>query len=299
MPAQKPGDRKTLWAAFFTFLQKTGLLGFSIDGPMSCVSEDLKTSDFDMRRLLSRFAVVVMALAMAACSSPETPTDVYDPYEGENRQVHDFNRGVDSLALRPAANGYGTIVPPPIRMGVGNFSSNLSMPANVVNDVLQGQFGDAAHNSFRFILNSFLGLGGLFDVATQGGFEERSSDFGETLAVWGVREGAYLEVPFFGPRTERALAGNVVDIILNPVNYVFGPEYAVVIYGAAAGTVLDNRFVLGDTLDEILYNSADSYVLLRSLYLQNRRFELSENGAIAGEEAFDVYEDLYGDVFEQ
>ncbi len=252
-----------------------------------------------MRRWFGRAAVLVLPLVVAACSSPDVPTETYDPYESENRQVHNFNRGVDSVALRPAANGYGNFVPTPIRMGVGNFSSNLSMPSIVVNDVLQGNFGDAAHNSFRFVLNSFLGLGGLFDVATEGGFEERSSDFGETLAVWGVREGAYLDVPFFGPRTERALAGNVVDIILNPVNYVFGPEYAVVIYGARAGTVLDNRFVLGDTLDEILYNSADSYVLLRSLYLQNRRFELSENGAIAGDDGFDVYEDLYGDIFDE
>ncbi|MEL7026874.1 MAG: MlaA family lipoprotein, partial [Pseudomonadota bacterium] len=127
------------------------------------------------------------------------------------------------------------------------------------------------------------------------GFEERSSDFGETLAVWGAQEGAYLEVPFLGPRTERALLGNVVDLVLNPVNYVLGPEYALVVYGTRAGSVLDNRFVLGDTLDEILYESADSYALLRSLYLQNRRFELSENGAGGGEEAFDVYDELLFD----
>ncbi len=242
---------------------------------------------------------VTMAVLLSACTTPETPTDTFDPFEEENRSVHSFNRGVDSLALRPASQGYGNFVPEPVRMGVGNFSSNLSMPANVVNDVLQGNLGDATHNTFRFVLNSFLGFGGLFDVATQGGFEERSTDFGETLAVWGAQEGAYLEVPFFGPRTERALVGNVVDIVLNPVNYVFGPEYALVVYGAAAGTVLDNRFVLGDTLDEILYNSADSYVLLRSLYLQNRRFELSESGAVPGDDGFDVYEDLYGDIFEE
>lgn len=255
--------------------------------------------DIRMTRWIRRFASALALGALAACSTPDTPVDIYDPYEADNRGVHNFNRGVDALALRPAATGYGSFVPEPLRMGVANFSSNLATPSDVVNDLLQGNLGDAAHNTFRFVLNSFLGFGGLFDVATQGGFEERGTDFGQTLAVWGAPEGAYIEVPFFGPRTERAFAGNVVDLVLNPVNYVFGPEYAVIVYGAAAGTVLDNRFVLGDTLDDILYNSADSYVLLRSLYLQNRRFELSESGATAGEEAFDIYEDLYGDLFEE
>lgn len=262
-------------------------------------SRIFEKSDFDMKRWFGRVAPALALLLVAACSTPDTAVEVYDPYEADNRNIHQFNRGVDAAALRPASQGYGNIVPEPIRMGVGNFSSNLSMPSIVVNDILQANLGDALHNTMRFILNSTLGVAGLFDVATQGGFEERSSDFGETLAVWGVQEGAYLEVPFFGPRTERALAGNVVDLVLNPVNYVFGAEYAVVIYGARAGTVLDNRFVLGDTLDEILYNSADSYVLLRSLYLQNRRFELSQSGAVAGEEAFDIYEDLYGDILEE
>lgn len=248
---------------------------------------------------IGRLISALTLLVLAACSTPDTPVDIYDPYEEENRGIHNFNRGVDAFALRPAATGYGSFVPEPVRMGVANFSSNLGTPSDVVNDILQGDLGDAAHNTFRFILNSFLGFGGLFDVATQGGFEERSTDFGQTLAVWGAPQGAYLEVPFLGPRTERAFAGGVVDLVLNPVNFVFGPEITLVVYGARGATVLDNRFVLGDTLDEILYNSADSYALLRSLYLQNRQFELSESGVVAEEEAFDIYEDLYGDIFEE
>ncbi|MDJ1009121.1 MAG: VacJ family lipoprotein [Paracoccaceae bacterium] len=252
-----------------------------------------------MRHLLVRCALLLGLVALAACSTPDEPVEIYDPYEADNRQSHEFNRNVDSLALRPAATGYGTLVPVPVRMGVSNFSANLGIPGTIVNDLLQGSFGDAAHNSFRFVLNSTLGLGGLFDVATPGGFEERSADFGQTLAVWGAPEGAYLDVPLFGPRTERALAGNIVDIVLNPVNYVFGPEYAMVIYGAGAATVLDDRYVLGDTLDAILYESADSYALLRSLYLQNRRFELNQSGTAGPDLAFDPYEDLYGDIFEE
>ena len=252
-----------------------------------------------MRRLIWRFVPLAALVALTACTTPDQPVEEFDPYEADNRQVHAFNRGLDSVALRPAAKGYGTFVPEPLRMAVANFSSNLDMPGIVINDILQGNLGDAAHNGFRFVINTGLGLGGIFDVATAGGIEERSSDFGETLAVWGAPEGAYLEVPFFGPRTERALAGNVVDLALNPVNYLLGPQYTVVNIGAGAATVLDNRFVLGDTLDQILYDSADSYALLRSLYLQNRRFELSEGGVVGGDAAFDPYEDLYGDIFEE
>lgn len=250
-----------------------------------------------MKRWIARLGPLLIAGLLSACSTPEVPTDTHDPFETRNRQVHAFNRGLDSAALRPAANGYGSFVPDPLRQGIGNFSSNLGMPSNVVNDLLQANFADAAHNTTRFLVNSIFGFGGIFDVATFGGYDERGADFGETLAVWGNEEGAYLEVPFFGPRTERALAGDLVDVILNPVNYVFGAEYALAIYGAAGATVLDNRYVLGDTLDEILYNSADSYVLLRSLYLQNRRFELGDAGSDAGGDDFDFYEDLYDDAF--
>ena len=259
----------------------------------------LLTEFFRMARKIGRFALVSAFLALCACTTPDQPLETFDPYEAENREVHAFNRAVDATALRPAATGYGTLVPVPVRMGVANFSSNLGMPSMVVNDLLQGNPGDALHNGFRFVLNTTLGFGGLFDVATTGGFEERTSDFGETLAVWGAPEGAYVEVPFLGPRTERAFAGDVVDLVLNPVNYVFGLEYGGVIVGARAATALDSRFALGETLDEILYESADSYALLRSLYLQNRRFELSEGGVAGGEPAFDPYEDLYGDIFEE
>lgn len=252
-----------------------------------------------MTRLTRRLLPLAFAVALAACTTPESTVETFDPYEADNREVHAFNRGVDSVALRPAARGYGTFVPVPVREGVGNFSSNLGMPGIVVNDMLQGNLNDAAHNSFRFVLNTTLGFGGLFDIATQAGFEERTADFGETLAVWGAPEGAYLEVPFFGPRTERSFAGNIGDLVLNPINYIFGFEYAAVVYGAGAATVLNDRFVLGDTLDQILYDSADSYALLRSLYLQNRRFQLSEGGIVGEGPAFDPYEDLYGGIFNE
>ncbi|MEM9709243.1 MAG: VacJ family lipoprotein [Pseudomonadota bacterium] len=252
-----------------------------------------------MRRVISRVAPVLAMVVLAACATPDVAQDVYDPYEEDNRSAHGFNRGLDAVALRPAATGYGTIVPNPIRAGVTNFSSNLGMPSVILNDLLQANFADAGHNSLRFVVNSFLGLGGLFDVAGARGHETRPADFGETLAVWGAGEGAYLEVPFLGPRTERAFAGTVVDAVLNPVNYVLGPQYTVVIYGTRAGSVLESRFVLGDALDEILYESADSYALLRSLYLQNRRFELSQGGAIETDPGADIYEDLYGDIFEE
>jgi len=246
---------------------------------------------------IRHFSCLAALLALSACAEPGGTFDPPDPYEAENRQAHAFNRGLDSYALRPASVGYVTILPEPMRMAVANFSSNFSTPGDIINDVLQGNFNDAGHNLLRFVVNTTIGLGGIFDTASAGGIEARGSDFGETLAVWGVQEGAYLEVPFLGPKTERHLVGDAVDFALNPLNYLFGAEYTLIVLGAGTATVLDNRFVLGDTLDEILYNSADSYALLQSLYLQNRRFELSESGVAGGDAGFDVYEDLYGDIF--
>lgn len=245
-------------------------------------------------RHLSCLAALV---AVSACAAPDGPVDPSDRYEAGNRQVHAFNRGVDSVAVRPAAFGYGTLLPEPLRMGISNFFANFGTPSDIMNNLFQGNLDDAGHNLMRFVVNTTTGLGGVFDTASAAGLEERTTDFGETLAHWGAEEGDYLEVPFFGPRTGRHLTGNIVDFALNPLNYVFGPDYTLVVLGSGAANALDTRYALGDTLDEILYDSADSYALLRSLYLQNRRFELSEGGAVGGASGVDAYEDLYGDIF--
>jgi phospholipid-binding lipoprotein MlaA len=132
---------------------------------------------------------VLVLLALSACSAP-APSGIDDPYEGFNRKVHGFNTAVDKNVLRPLAAGTSKIVPEPVSRGVTHFADNLSLPAAVVNDLLQFNIGDAAHNTMRFLVNTTVGIGGIFDPATAAGAPERPTDFGETLHVWGMAEGA-------------------------------------------------------------------------------------------------------------
>lgn len=243
----------------------------------------------------SGIAAILATLTLAACSVPDEPTDIHDPYEGVNRASHAFNKGADRVLFRPASQVYGAVVPGPVRGSLSNAASNLNNPRSVVNDVLQGQGEDAIHNTFRFLLNSTLGVFGLFDPATSFGLEDRTTGFGDTLAVWGAREGAYLELPLFGPSNERDAAGQIVDILTNPVSSLAGDRASEVAAATSIPSVLNSRYVYSDTVDGILYDSADSYAQMRLFYTESRRFELS--GQVPAGNAFDPYENLYDEVY--
>lgn len=228
--------------------------------------------------------LLVLSAVVSGCTTGKAagPNEFNDPYEGTNRQVHAFNKAVDRTIYRPVSMAYGTVVPATVRQGVLNFSETVDVPRRMVNDLLQGDIEDVLHNGFRFGVNVTFGLLGLLDPATALGIEERDSDFGETLSVWGVGEGAYIAVPFFGPSTQRDLAGDVVDLATNPLSYVLNPPQSY--YGPAArvGEYADYRYTFRNTLDEVLYNSADSYAQSRVIYLQSRRFQLGQSSAGAG-----------------
>jgi phospholipid-binding lipoprotein MlaA len=243
---------------------------------------------------LARAAAAALLLAaLAACGTPvqSPPGDTaFDPNETQNREIHAFNKGFDRYAVRPVSQVWGALLPPPVRRGAMNFAVNLDTPTYVFNDLLQGEVEDATHNLFRFIINSSLGVGGIFDFAGGMGLEPRESDFGQTLFVWGASEGAIVEVPVFGVYTSRHAYGTAVDIVTNPARLIL--PFSTPWLNSAVIEVLDTRYSLGSTIDATLYDSADSYALSRSLYLQNRRFFLAGGEA---EEYFDPYEDLYGE----
>lgn len=242
----------------------------------------------------TRAALLFAALTVAGCSVAPNGTEIHDPYEQSNREAHEFNKKIDRIALRPAGNVYGRAVPDPIDQGVQNFADNLGQPQNVLNYTLQGNLPDAVGHSFRFLVNSTAGLLGVFDVASVMGFPEDDTDFGETLHVWGAKEGAYLEVAFIGPTNERDLAGAFVDMFTDPVSFVVDYPEKGYFTAAKVGGVLDQRYEFGDTVDSVLYDSADSYAQLRLFSIQNRRFELGDTSptdAPAGQE------DLYDDAF--
>lgn len=234
-------------------------------------------------------------MALTACARPESTSGIYDPNERFNRQIHAFNRGLDRALLAPTASAYGTAVPGVVRDKVDNFASNIDLPRTIVNNTLQLKVEDGVHNLFRFLINSTMGIGGIFDPAQSFGLEERRSDFGETLYVWGVAEGPYHELPVVGPATRRDFAGRMVDLFLNPISYVLEGDQRAIPQAASVFSRLGDRYRYSGTIESILYESADSYAQARLLYLENRRFELLGRGEDEEPEYFDPYEDLYGE----
>ncbi len=228
-------------------------------------------------------------LALTACAQHGPAGQVSDPYEAANRRAHKFNLAVDT-ALFGNGQKKGAVpkIPEPVTIAFGNFSSNLGMPSAVLNNLLQGKPGPALQDTFRFALNTTVGIGGLFDPASAIGLDAEQADFGETLYVWGVPEGNYLVVPLWGPTTERDWTGTVVDVVLNPMNTVLkwpdkGYAGVITLTGKAG-----NRQRFAKTYESILYDSADSYAAAKLLAMQNRNFEL---GAEA--EVIDPNEDPY------
>lgn len=241
-------------------------------------------------------AVLAMSLLVACGTSPQ-PSGINDPYESTNRKVHDFNRGLDRALVGPASKGYGRVVPEPVQRVVGNFARTLDLPGDILNNILQGRIGNASTNTLRLATNLTMGVGGIFDAATALGLPQQPTDFGETLHVWGVGEGAYLEVPFSGPSTTRDTVGTVVDLAMNPVRLALPPREANAATGLKLFSRLGDRNRFSNTVESILYDSADSYAQARLLYLQNRRFQLGQwgSGDDGTDDFIDPYEDPYGE----
>jgi len=217
--------------------------------------------------------LVFLAATLAGCSAAPDGTLINDPYEGANRRVHDFNTGLDKALLRPASE-VTEALPDALTDRVVEFADNLALPGMVVNGLLQGDLEGAISNTFRFVLNTTIGLGGLFDPADEAGLYEKTTDFGQTLAVWGVPEGAYIVLPFLGPSTERDTAGLLVDFAFDPLQFLVPVEAQELQPYAFVGKKVISRGRFGSTVDSLLYESADPYAQARLLYLQNRRFDL-------------------------
>ncbi|WP_416898778.1 MAG: VacJ family lipoprotein [Minwuia sp.] len=209
-----------------------------------------------------------------------------DPYEETNREIFQFNMGLDQAVMEPVSRGYRFVVPEPARMGVSNALENLSEPRTLFNNILQGDAEAAWHTFLRFTINSTIGLGGLFDVTTAGNFERRKEDFGQTLAVWGYESGPYLMLPLLGPSTGRDTAGFVVDTVTDPFSLVFGFVPSM----ARTGTrLVDNRSERIEEFEALEATAIDLYASVRTLYYQNREHEI-RNGAPPPLD--DLYRDL-------
>jgi phospholipid-binding lipoprotein MlaA len=213
--------------------------------------------------------------APGADAQSAAPAAAYDPWEPYNRRVHRFNNAVDRRVAKPLATTYVKVVPRPLRSGVSNFFSNLGQPASAVNALLQGRPKQAAHSLGRFIINSTLGIGGIFDPATDAKLDNRNEDFGQTLGVWGWKRSRYVELPLFGPRTLRDVVGMAGDAPLSPMRQVQADRIRVPLQGLQ---LVDLRMQLMST-DAMREGAADDYALVRDAWMQRRAYQIGGDRA--------------------
>jgi phospholipid-binding lipoprotein MlaA len=238
-------------------------------------------------------ALVALALAMVpVLARAETPPDPLfgdeeagvsaaapesfpDPLEGLNRAVFRMNRGVDDFVIGPLTIVYRTVVPGPARRAVRRALANLDAPAVFVNDMLQLAPRDAGTTAARFAVNTTVGVVGLFDVAAHMGLEAHTSDFGQTLALYGVPSGPFLVLPVLGPTNVRDGTGFVVDVLFHPMSYLLTPGATVVYASIQEGTAgFTARDAHGAELKALEASSMDYYAALRNAYYQNRMAEI-------------------------
>jgi phospholipid-binding lipoprotein MlaA len=230
-----------------------------------------------------RHALLVLLLGLPAISvwGTERRADV-DPWEPLNRKVFVFNETLDEYVLLPTARGYRFVMPDPAEQGVSNFIANIGEFNSVANSLLQGRPGNALQSGTRFLVNSTVGLFGLFDVATPMGIEPSSADFDQTLHTWGVGSGPFLMLPLFGPNTVRSSAGLVVDTTYSIPALQDNNEWQK-LFGAVQ--VIDVRASLIKADDLI---TGDRYIFMRNAYLQRREYYLS-GGKV--EDSFSDFDD--------
>jgi phospholipid-binding lipoprotein MlaA len=234
----------------------------------------------------ARLATLACCAALVGCASvpsgeAQAPDD---PLEPLNRTVFNVNTALDDAVIRPLAEAYRTAVPPFVRDRIRSVIDNLAEPRIFANDLLQRRGDAAAITLARFTVNSIAGLGGLFDVATAQGLPRQSGDFGQTLYTWGVADGPYLMLLFFGPSNVRDAFGLGVDLFTTPPALVLtGHTGEVINFSVGAVGAMDLRSRNIETLDEIKASALDYYTHLKSVSWQYRQKQLHEASQVKEE----------------
>lgn len=221
--------------------------------------------------ILPGMTTALAALSLTGCITAGPNPD--DPYEDFNRQMFAFNESVDKAVIEPVAYGYRAVTNDTVREGVGNFSNNLGEPLTFVNHILQGQLPDAGATLGRFVVNTTVGIAGIFDPASSLGIARTKEDFGQTLGSWGVEGGPFLVMPFIGPTNPRDLTGLGGDLVLNPLNYPQFENDDLIRAGTFALWGVDAREDSIEAVDE-LRNQIDPYTTVRRLYDRTRAADI-------------------------
>ena len=243
-----------------------------------------------MSKVIQRCSVWVIAaavLVLQGCASVKT-ADPRDPWESMNRSIYQFNDAVDTVAIKPAAEVYVKVLPSFVRTGVHNFLGNLSDVWSMANSAMQLKGQATAETFMRITVNTFLGLGGVLDVATEMRLEKRKEDFGQTLGYWGVKPGPYVVLPLLGPSTFRDAPARFVDAPLDPLYHY---DDVRVRNSLLVVNVVNTRARLLPATDLVERIALDQYAFVRDAYLQRRASLIRDGAPDPDEQIYEDYEE--------
>jgi phospholipid-binding lipoprotein MlaA len=242
-------------------------------------------------------ALLLALLAPAGAIEAQTTSDVQgsagDPWERMNRRTFAFNEALDRYALEPIATGWDTVMPRRVETCIDNFFDNLWMPVHFANDLLQGKPWKAYETAWRLVINTTVGIGGLFDPASAWDVYKSDEDFGQTLGVWGTPPGPYLVLPFLGPSNPRDTTGLAVELAATfPISWYWIPTYVTV--PARSVDIVNRRALALETIREERKAAFDWYAAVRSAYIQYRENQVRDRAEAPAEPEATEEEDLYG-----
>lgn len=242
-----------------------------------------------MNALVLKKPVLLALLAvgvLTGCAGTQTVEGEYnpDPYEDTNRSFYRFNDALDRHVMRPVAETYANVAPKPVRNSVTNFFDNLEYLNVILHSFLQGKLKQGFSDAIRFTVNSTVGIGGLFDVASGMGLKEHEEDFGQTLATWGLNQGPFLNLPFFGPNTTRNTPDFASSYLANPLTYLS----SIFLFPVTALNFVNTRANLLEASEFVEEASIDPYSFIREAYLQRRKYLIHDGNPPA-----EGYDDIF------
>ena len=249
-------------------------------------------NSYQQNNPISLSALLLAVALLTGCATTETIDGELnpDPYEQTNRSFYQFNDALDRHVMMPIAKNYVKATPEPVRDSVTNFFDNLEYLNVILHSFLQGKLGQGVSDVTRFVVNSTIGIGGLFDVATPMGLEEHNEDFGQTLATWGVGQGSYLYLPFLGPYTARNSPDLPGSYFANPLTYIS----TVYLFPVTFLNLVNTRANLLEASEFVEEASIDPYSFTREAYLQQRKYLIHDGNPPAAE-----YDEIFELDFEQ